>query len=49
MLLFFLIFIKHIQNFLKISQELVFFVQTREKLTRGFENLVEKEAKIITK
>ena len=29
-------FYQKIQNFLKIAQQFVFFVQTREKLTLGF-------------
>ena len=38
---FYWIFIKTFQNFLKISQQFVFFVQTSEKLTQGFKNFVE--------
>ena len=33
---FYRIFIKTFQNFLKISQQFAFFVQTLEKLTHGF-------------
>ena len=33
------------QNFLKISQQLGFFVQTREKLTQDFWNFVENMVK----
>ena len=35
------------QNFLKISKQFVFFVQTREKLTHGLLNSFEKYAKIM--
>ena len=40
-------FIKNDLNFLKISQEFVFFFQTREKLTHGLFNFFEKYAKIM--
>ena len=36
------IFIKKFQKFLKISQQVVFFVQTREKLTHGLFNFFWK-------
>ena len=39
--IFYWIFIKDFQNFLKISQQFVFFFQTRENLTQGFEFLLK--------
>ena len=36
---------QRIQRFLKISQEFVFVVQTREKLTVGFEIILEIDQK----
>ena len=38
-------FIKNFQNFLKISQQFAFFVQTRKKLTNGLLTCFEKYAK----
>ena len=38
-------FIKNCQNFLKISQQFVFFVQTCKKLNAEFVNIFEKYAK----
>ena len=38
---FYWIFIKNFKNFLKISKKIVFFVQTREKLTHGLLNSLE--------
>ena len=45
--IFYRIFIKNMQNFIKISQQFVFFVQTRKKLTRGLLNFFEKYSKIM--
>ena len=42
----YLIFIKHFRKFLKICQQFVFFVQTRENLTHGLLTYFEKYAKI---
>ena len=39
------IFIKNFQNFLKISKTIVFFVQTRENLTHGFEIFLKNRRK----
>ena len=39
------IFIKKFQNFLKISQTIVFFVQTRENLPHGFEIFLQNRRK----
>ena len=36
-----------IKNFLKIFQQFVFFVQTREKVKKGFVKFFEKYAKIM--
>ena len=38
-------FIKNFQNFLKISQQFAFFVQTREKLTHGLFNFLKNMRK----
>ena len=42
---FYRIFIKDFQNFLKISQQFAYFVQTSEKLTHGFLKFFEKSEK----
>ena len=42
---FYRIFIKQFQNFLKISQQFVFFVQTRQKLTHALLNFYENMLK----
>ena len=43
--IFYWIFIKNIQNFLEISKQLLFYVQTREKVTQdllnSFENMLK--------
>ena len=44
-LIFLLIFIKNFQNFLKISKQFVFFVQTREKVAHGLLNSFENMLK----
>ena len=40
-------FFQNFQNFLKISQQFAFFVQTREKINAWFVNFLEKYAKIM--
>ena len=40
-------FYQNCQSFLKISQQFVFFAQTREKLTHGLLNFTKKYAKIM--
>ena len=44
---FYRIFIQKFQYFLKISQQFVFFVQTRKKWTHSLLNVFEKYAKIM--
>ena len=45
--IFYWIFITDFQNFLKISKQFVFVVQTREHLTHCLLKFLEKYAKII--
>ena len=43
--IFLMNFYQKIQNFINISQQFVFFVQTREKLTMGFQIFAENRPK----